>query len=86
MERLKFAMPLKAVVYSEFILPFEMLLREITSLDVGNFDKLCVKCRLRGSAYSSFKQVSQIFDKNPSSEEIKVLNKLVKNLDLVTQT
>ena len=82
MERLKFAMPLKAVVYSEFILPFEMLLREITSLDIGNFDK----CRLRGSAYSSFKQVSQIFDKNPSSEEIKVLNKLVKNLDLVTQT
>ena len=39
MERLKFAMPLKAIAYSEFVLPFEMLLREITSLDIGNFDK-----------------------------------------------
>ena len=75
----------KAIEHSEFLLPFEMLFREITSLDIGNFKKECVKCRFQDSAYWSFKQVSKIFDKNLSREEVKVLNNLVKNKDLVIQ-
>ena len=59
--------------------------REITSLDIGDFNKECVKSRLRDSAYSSFKQVSRISDKNLSREEAKALNNLVKNKDLVIQ-
>ena len=68
---LNFTIPPKAIEYSEFLLPFEMLFREITSLDIGDFNKECVKSRLRDSAYSSFKQVSRISDKNRSREEIK---------------
>ena len=82
---LNFTIPPKAIEYSEFLLPFEMLFREITSLDIGNFKKECVKCRFQDSAYWSFKQVSKIFDKNLSREEVKVLNNLVKNKDLVIQ-
>ena len=45
----------------------------------------CVKNRLRDSAYSSLKQVSKISDKNLSREEVKTLNNVVKNKDLVIQ-
>ena len=62
-----------------------MLFREITSLDIGDFNKECIKSRLRDSAYTSFKQVSRISDKNLSREEVKALNNLVKNKDLVIQ-
>ena len=62
-----------------------MLFREITSLDIGDFNKEFVKSRLRDSAYSSFKQVSRISDKNLSREDAKALNNLVKNKDLVIQ-
>ena len=62
-----------------------MLFREITSLDIGDFNKECVKSRLRDSAYSSFKQVSRISDKTVSREEVKALNNLVKKKDLVIQ-
>ena len=56
-----------------------MLFREITNLDIGNFNKECVKSRLRDSAYSSFKQVFKISDKKFSWEEVKALNNLLKN-------
>ena len=62
-----------------------MLFREITSLDSGNFNKECVKCRLRDSEYSSFKQFFKISDKNLSKEEFNALNNLVKNKDLFIQ-
>ena len=74
---LNFAIPPKAIEYSEFLLPFEMLFREITSLDIDNFNEECVKSRLRDSAYSSFKQVFKMSDKNLSKERVKALNNLV---------
>ena len=60
---INFAIPPKAIEYSKLLLPFEMLFREITSLDTGNFNKECVKSRLRDGTYSSFKKVSKISDK-----------------------
>ena len=45
-ESLNFAIQPKAIECSEFLLPFEMLLRKITSLGIGNFQKECVKSRL----------------------------------------
>ena len=54
-------------------------------MDIGDFNKECVKSRLRDSAYSSFKQVSRISDKNLSREDVKPLNNLVKNKGLVIQ-
>ena len=50
-----FAIPPRANEYSEFSPPFEMVFRETSNLDIDNFNKECVKSRLRDGAYSSFK-------------------------------
>ena len=44
---LSFAIPPKTIECSEFLLPFEMLFRNINSLEVGYLNKECVKSRLR---------------------------------------
>ena len=62
-----------------------MSFRDITSLEISNFNKECVKRRFRDSAYTSFKQFSKISEKHLSTEEIKALNCLVKNKDIVIQ-
>ena len=62
-----------------------MLFRDINSLEVSNLNKECVKSRLPDSAYTSFKQVSKISEKNLSKEEVKALNNLVRNKDIVIQ-
>ena len=55
-------------------------------MDVGNFNKECVKSRPPDSTYYSlFKQISEICDKNLSREEVEALNNLVKNTDLLIQ-
>ena len=43
---LSFAIPSKTIEYSEFLVPFEMLFRDINSLEVSNLNKECVKSRL----------------------------------------
>ena len=60
---LSFAIPPKTIEYSEFLVPFEMLFRDINNLEVSNLNKERVKGRLRDSAYTSFKQVSNILRK-----------------------
>ena len=82
---LSFAIPPKTIEYSEFLVPFEILFRDINSLEVSNLNKDCVKSRLRDSAYTSFKQVSKISEKNLSKGEVGALNNLVKNKDIVIQ-
>ena len=54
-------------------------------MKVSNLKKECAKGRLRDSAYTSFKLVSRISEKNLSKEEVKTLNNLVKNKDIVIQ-
>ena len=63
---LSFALPPKTIKYLECLVPFEMLFRDINSLEVCNRNKECVKNRLRDSTYTSFKQVSKISQKNLS--------------------
>ena len=82
---LSFALPPKTIKYSECLVPFEMLLRDINSLKFINRNKECVKSRLQGSTYTSFKQVSKISQKILSKWEIKALNNLIKNKDIVIQ-
>ena len=82
---LSFAIPPKTIEYSEFLVPFEMLFRDINGLEVGNLNKECANSRLRDSAYTSFKQVSKVSQKNLSKEEVKAPNNLVKNEDIVIQ-
>ena len=47
----------KSIRYSDYILPFELLFRDVNSLNFSRFDKDYVKSRLRDCAYSHFKQV-----------------------------
>ena len=81
-----FAIPPKAIGYLEFLRSYEMLFREITSLDIIDFNKACIKSRLRDSAYSPFKQVFKISDKNLSREQVKATVNLVKNKDKGSNT
>ena len=52
----RYAIPPKTIEYSEFLVPFEMLFRDINSLEVSNLNKERVKSRLR----DLFKQISKI--------------------------
>ena len=46
-----FAIPPKNINHVDFMLPFELLYRDIDSLEVSNFDKEFIKSRLRYSAF-----------------------------------
>ena len=75
----------KNIKYYDYLLPFQLLFREVDSSNLLIFDKQCVPRRLQDSVYSSFQQVSKIFDKNLPDEEIKALTNLTENKDLVIQ-
>ena len=64
---------------------FEVLFREVNSLNLLSFNKQCVTRRLQDSVYSSLQQVSKIFEKNLPDEEIEALKNLTENKDLVIQ-
>ena len=53
---LNFAIPPKNIKYSDYLLPFVLLLSDVNSF--STLDKECAKSRLGDCAYSSFKQVS----------------------------
>ena len=61
-----------------------MLFRDINTLEVVNLNNACIKNKIGDSAYT-FKQVSRISEKNLSKEEVKALNNLVENKDIVIQ-
>ena len=47
----KFCHSTKTIAYSELLVPFSMLFRDINSLEFCSLNKKCVKSRLRDSAY-----------------------------------
>ena len=49
---LNFVIPTKNINYTDYMLPFELLYRDVDSLQVSNFDKGFIKRRLRDSAFS----------------------------------
>ena len=65
--------------FHQKILNIQNFFRDINSLEIRNLNKECFKSRLRDSAYTSFKQVSKISEKNLSKEEVKVLNNVARN-------
>ena len=50
---LNFAKPPKNIKYDDYMLPFELLYRDVHSLEVSNLDKEFIKSRLRDCAFSS---------------------------------
>lgn len=64
-------------------MPFELLCRDVNSINFSSFDKEYIKSRLRDFVYLSFKQVSKIYVKNLPDEEIQALKNLIENWILV---
>ena len=62
---------------------FELLYRDVDSLEVSNLDKEFIKSRLRDSAFSSYKDTSKTFEKNLPKVEFDALKILVKNKDII---
>ena len=67
------------------MLPFELLYRDVDSLEVSNLDKEFIKSRLRGSAFSSYKDTGKTFEKNLTKAEFDALKILFKNKDIIVQ-
>ena len=51
-----FAIPLKDINYTDYLLPCDLLHRDSNSLRISNFDLGCTKARLEDSAFSSHKE------------------------------
>ena len=60
-EGLNFALLPKDINYADYLLPFELLYRDINSLMISNFDLDCVKAQLRDSAFSSYKELGSLW-------------------------
>ena len=84
-KRLNFVIPQRNIKYSDYLLPFDLLSRDVNSLNFSSFDKERVNSRLRLCTYSSLKQVSKISEKNLPDEDIKALKNFIENEDLVIQ-
>ena len=75
------------IEYSEFLLPFELLFRDIKREDLCNEDMSVIKARLLDTALISYQNFSR--DREPpgnlTSSEFKALKRLSKNKDIVIQ-
>ena len=59
----------KGLNFADYMLPFELLYKEVDSLDISNLDKEFIKSSIRDSAFSSYKDTSKAFEKNfPKAE------------------
>ena len=82
---LNFAIPPKNINYADYLVPFEVLYRDVDSLEVSNLDIEFIKSRLRYSAFSLDKDTSRTFEKNLPKVEFDVSKVLLKNKDIVIQ-
>ena len=75
------------IEYSEFLLSFELLFRDIKREDLCNDDMSLIKARLLDTALTSYQNFSS--DKNPpenlTTSEFKALKRLPKNKNIVIQ-
>ena len=82
---LNFAILPKNLNYADYLLPFELLFRDIDLLDIPRTDRDFIQGRLRDCAFTSYRDVGKNIDTNLSKEEHFALKNLVKNKDLVIQ-
>ena len=84
---LNFSVKTGLTEYSEFLLPFELLLRNKKREDLCNEDMSVIKARLLDTALTSYQNFSR--DREPpenlTSSEFKALKCLSKNKDIVIQ-
>ena len=84
---LNFEIPPKKIEYSKFLLPFELLFRDIKSNSESSVDLASVKARLQDTAFTSYSTFSK--DNSPpfslSKDEFESLCKLKNENNLVIQ-
>ena len=73
------------LTYANYLLPFELLYRDINSLRISIFDLDCIKARLRDSAFSSYKEISKFMENNLPKAEFDALKSLIRNKELISQ-
>ena len=82
---LNFSIPPKDINYADYLLPIELLYRDINSLRISNFDLDCIKARLRDSEFSSYKETSKFTKNNLTKAEFVALKFLIRNKELIIQ-
>ena len=82
---LNFAIPPKNINYTDFMLPLELLYRDVDSLEVSKLDREFIKSRLRDSAFSSYKNPGKTLEKNLTKEELDAIKIPLKNKDTIVQ-
>ena len=82
---LNFVISPKDINYADYLLPFELLPRDINSLRISNFDLDCIKARLRDSAFSSHKETSKFMENNLPKADFDALKPLIRNKKLIIQ-
>ena len=83
---LNFAIPQKKLIYANYILPFELLTRDIKGVEISGEDLNFIRARLKDTALSTFKNYNNNKPRsNLSKLELEALNNLIKNHDLIIQ-
>ena len=80
---LNFALPRKNLYYADYILPFELLFRDIDLNEISSYKKIFIRSRLRDCALTSFRYSGNINENNLSKEEHLALKDLMKKRSLV---
>ena len=77
---LNFAIPPKTLEYADYLLPFELLYRDIHNLDITNEKKEVLKTKIKDCAFSSFNSYNENgAPLNSTPEEFTALKSLPKN-------
>ena len=84
---LNFAIPPKKTEYSKFLLPFELLFRDIKSNSESSVDLASVKARLQDTAFTSYSAFNKdnSLPSNLSNNELESLCKLENESNLLIQ-
>ena len=82
---LNFAILAKNVNYADYLLPVELLFRNIDLCEISSYDKKFIRNRLRDCAFTSFRDSSKINENNLSKEKHLALDDLAKNRGFVIQ-
>ena len=82
---MNFAIPPKNLNHADYLLPFELLFRDIDLLDISRTDRDFIQGRLRDCEFTSYRDVGKNIDRNLYKEEHFALKNLVKNKDLIIQ-
>ena len=82
---LNFTILHKDLNYVDYLLPFELSYSDINSLKISNFDKDCIKTKLRDLAFSSYNETSNFMENNLPKSQLVALKSLFRNKELIIQ-